>query len=91
MFVIVPSILLWLRHGDYFKQHLKIFAIVSACAFFWGLSFDVVGSTLLGVWSYHNDIGIRFLNLPLEEYILLLTLAQELTAMLLLLRRKIYG
>lgn len=89
--MVVPSIILWLRYGNYFKQHLRIFVTITVCAFFWGLSFDLVSSTFLGVWSYQNDLGIRFFNLPLEEYILLLTLAQELTAILLLVRRKIYG
>lgn len=91
IFVVAPSIVLWVQNGNYLRKHLRIFATIAACAFLWGLSFDLVGSPLLGIWSYQHDLGIHFLRLPLEEYILLLTLAQELTALFLVVRKKIYG
>jgi len=56
----------------------------------WGLLFDLVGSVSLKIWFYQNTVGVYFLHLPLEEYLTLLLCPQEITVLLLLVRKKYY-
>lgn len=91
IFVFIPSILLWVFNFNYLKKYFKVFVVVIIGSFIWGFCFDIVGSVLWHTWTYYNTLGPWFLGLPLEEYLILLTLPQELTVILLLLRKKIYG
>jgi|SRR3990172_10673691 len=91
VFVLIPSVLVWAFYWRYLKSYIKIFVVITICAIVWGLGFDLVGSTTWRIWSYSNTLNIYFLGLPIEEYLTLLFLPQQITAILLLLRRKIYG
>ncbi len=91
VFVVLPSLFLWFRYGAYLKQFRNLFLFIGACAFVWGLAFDLVGNPILHIWSYEHTLGISIAGLPIEEYILLLTLSQEITGILLVVRKKIYG
>jgi hypothetical protein len=87
---VLPSIIVWICFWSYLKQYGKVFLIGTICAVLWGFFFDVVGIHW-GVWFYTHTLGISYFGLPLEEYILLLLVPQQVIALLLLVRRKIYG
>jgi lycopene cyclase domain-containing protein len=90
VFVIIPSIILWVFYWRYLVKYKKTILAITALSFIWGLIFNLVASTTLHVWYYQNTIGISFLGLPLEEYIFLLLVPQELCAILLLCYKKLY-
>lgn len=90
IFVIFPSIILWGLYYRYLKNYLKVFVIITICSIIWGFLFDIIGVNW-GIWFYNKTLGISYLGLPLEEYLLLFLLPQQITAMLLLIRKKIYG
>lgn len=90
IFVLIPSIILWVIFWKFLKQYLHLILFITLCSFIWGFLFDTAGINLR-VWFYLNDLNIYFINIPLEEYINLLLLPQGLTIILLLIRRKIYG
>lgn len=85
----MPSIFIWALYWKYFEDKLYIFIFITLCAIIWGFLFDIAG-THFGVWFYDKTLSFSFLGLPLEEYLLLLLLPQEIIAILLLIRRKIY-
>lgn len=93
LFTIIPSILLWSIWGEYFLRYKKTFLFVTLGAFLWGLPLDLLNVPLLHVYYFNpvHNLGIRFLGLPLEEYLFFLLIPQETVAMILLLRRRIYG
>ncbi|MFA7191703.1 MAG: hypothetical protein WC089_00170 [Candidatus Paceibacterota bacterium] len=91
IFVFIPSIILWVFNFKYLKKYSKVILFVAIGAFVWGFCFDIVGSVFWHTWTYHNTFGPWLLGLPLEEYLILLTLPQELTIIVLLMRKKIYG
>ena len=91
IFVFIPLAVLWFFNFRYLKNFGKIFAIVAIGSFIWGVGFDLVGSPLWHVWSYHNTLGVWFFGLPIEEYMILLALPQELAVIFLLIRKKFYG
>ncbi len=91
IFVFVPSIILWALNFRYLKRHARVFVFMGVSAFIWGFGLDITGSTLWHIWSYHDILGPSLFRLPLEEYLLLLTFPQEVTTILLVLRKRIYG
>ncbi len=90
IFVITPSIILWALWWRYLIKFKKIILEIATLSFIWGLIFNLVASTALHVWYYDNTIGSFFLGLPLEEYIFLLLVPQELCVILLLCYKKMY-
>ena len=91
IFVFLPSILIWAIYWNFLKKYFRLFVFITIFAFVWGIFFDIVGSSLWHIWFYTHNLNLYFLGLPLEEYLILLFLPQELAAILLLIRKKIYG
>ena len=91
IFILFPSLVLWAFFRNYLRQFFRLFLFFTIFAFIWGLFLDILGSSIWRIWFYENNLGIYFLRLPLEEYLTLLFLPQELVIMLLLIRKKIYG
>ena len=92
MFTILPTIFLWGVWGTYFLKYKKTIVVISALCLFWGFVFDIVAGPLLHVWYWPEagKLGIWWWHLPLEEYLFLLIVPQELTCIFLLLRRVLY-
>jgi hypothetical protein len=59
-------------------------------AVIWGTILNVSCSSWLGIWYYQNDLGARFLGLPLEEYLMMFFLPQQVVSWFLLIK-KYYG
>lgn len=91
IFVFIPSISLWVIYWNSLKTYFRLFIFITIGAFIWGFLFDLVGSNFWHIWSYSNNLNVYFLRLPLEEYLTLLFLSQELTVIMLIIRKKIYG
>lgn len=90
VFVIIPSIILWAVYWRYLIKYKKTILAITLLSFFWGSIFNLVASTVLHVWFYRNTLGIFIFGLPLEEYMFLLLVPQELSAILLLGYKKLY-
>lgn len=93
IFVFVPSIIIWFFYWKYLLKYKKTILYVTVGSFVWGLLFDLVASPILNVWHFNSmqNLGISFLGLPLEEYLFILIVPQELTAIVLILRKDFYG
>lgn len=93
LFIIFPSIILWIFAGRYLIHYKKTFLIIAVMSFIWGLIFDLVASPFMGVWHFTsaNTLNYWFLGLPLEEYMFLIIVPQEVTAFFILFRKLIYG
>jgi hypothetical protein len=89
IFVIIPSATIWLFYWRYLINYKKTIICITLLSFCWGLGFDLVASPVIHVWDFNNNLGVTFLELPLEEYIFLLLVPQELAVILLLLRKEI--
>lgn len=90
IFVIIPSSIIWLLHWRYLIKYKQTLFWIATLSFLWGLIFDLVASPLLRLWFFDNNLRIYFLGLPLEEYLFLLFVPQELTIILLLMRRRVH-
>ena len=91
IFVFGVSLVVWSSSWRYLLQYKKTILYIAVLSFLWGLIFNLVASAVLKLWFYNNTLGIFFFGLPLEEYLFLLLVPQELVCILLLIRRKIYG
>lgn len=89
IFVFVPSLIIWAFFGSYLIKYKKIILKIAVASFVWGLVFDLVASPTLGVWHFHptENLRITFLGLPIEEYVFLTFVPQELTSILLLVKK----
>lgn len=90
LFLFLPSIIVWLVWGSYLKQYKKLFIGITMVSLVWGFCFDLAENAFFHIWNYSNTVGVWFLGLPIEEYVLLLFLPQMLISILLVLRKKIY-
>jgi hypothetical protein len=86
-FVFIPSAIVWLIFWKYLIKFKKTFIFVTAFSLLWGLLFDIVGSSHWHIWYYTHNLNIYLLGLPLEEYLILLFLPQQITAIFLLIRK----
>lgn len=89
VFVLIPSIVLWVLYWPFLIRYKKTIVWITCLSFLWGFMFDLVASPLTGLWFFSHNLNIYFFGLPLEEYLFLLFVPQELVAILLLLRKSI--
>ena len=89
--VLIPSIILWILYGKYFWKHKSIFLIITILSFIWGYKFDQTASVQKHLWFFDHNLGIYFYSLPLEEYLFLIFVPQEVVAIHLIIWRKLYG
>ncbi len=92
LFTFLPTIVLWAIWGRYFLKYKKTILVISVLCIIWGFLFDITASPILHVWYFPTagKIGIWLWKLPLEEYLFLLLVPQELTCIFLLMRRVLY-
>ncbi len=91
VFIFLPTVLLWIFYGKLLRKNVKLLIFIAVFSFLWGLLFDLVGSVWWHIWFYNHTLGIYFLGLPIEEYLTLLIFPQQVAALLLVIREKIYG
>jgi lycopene cyclase domain-containing protein len=91
IFVFIPSLIMWVFYWKFLIKYKKTIIFITVLAVSWGLVFDIIGSVKWGVWYYTKNLGIYFLGLPLEEYLILFFLPQQITAVLLLIRKGIHN
>lgn len=89
IFVFMPSIVIWILQWRYLIKYKHTIIWISVLSFLWGIVFDWVASPMLGLWFFNHNLNIYFLGLPLEEYLFLLFVPQELAIILLLIRKVI--
>lgn len=87
IFVFIPSILIWLCYWRYLVQYKQTIVWITILAFLWGLVFDLVASSYLRLWFFNNNLNIYFFGLPLEEFLFLIFVPQELVSILLIIRK----
>lgn len=90
IFVFIPSIAVWTLFWKYLINYKKTIIFVTVLALVWGLVLNLSCSTWLGIWYYQNHLGVSFLGLPIEEYLMMLFLPQQVVAWFLLIK-KYYG
>jgi lycopene cyclase domain-containing protein len=93
IFTVIPSIVLWTGWHSYLSKYWRVFIFVTLCCFLWGLPLDLLSVPISHIYGFHptQNLGSNFLGLPLEEYFFLLLIPQEATAVILILRKKLYG
>ena len=89
IFVILPSIIIWTLYWRYLIKYKQTIIWIAVLSFIWGIIFDWVASPILKLWFFDNNLGVYFLGLPIEEYLFLIFVPQELTAILLLIRKNL--
>lgn len=71
-------------------NYKKTFLFIMVTASIWAFLMDIT-AIRWGIWYFSTDsLGIFYFKIPIEEYLNFFLLAQELAAIFLLLRRKIY-
>jgi len=88
IFVLIPSIVIWMWYWKYLIKYKKTLLWITGLSIIWGFIFDLVASPILKLWFFNNSLNIYFAGLPLEEYMFLFFVPQELAIIFLLLRRK---
>lgn len=89
LFVIIPSLVIWIINWRFLIKYKQTFLWITVFSFIWGFIFDLVASPILNLWFFDNSLYIYYLGLPLEEYLFLLFVPQGLTAIMLLIRKRI--
>ncbi|MFA5991274.1 MAG: hypothetical protein WC794_03450 [Candidatus Doudnabacteria bacterium] len=87
IFVFIPSILVWMIWWRYLIGYKKTLFFVTTLAVVWGLVLNLSCSTWLGIWYYQNHLGITWFGLPLEEYLMMIFLPQQVVAWFLLIKK----
>ena len=93
LFTLIPSILLWTFFGKYLLRYKKTILFITLGSFLWAIPVDVLATPILKIYFFNptKDLGIHWLGLPLEEYLFILLIPQVITAIALLIRRRMYG
>lgn len=91
LFTILPTILLWLFWSNYLLKYKKTILLMAFCGFLYGIIWDFLGSVLFHLWFYDGTkhIGLPLAGLPWGEYIYMLLIPQEFTALILIARKYI--
>jgi len=91
IFVIVPSLIIWLWQGHYLKRYKRTFLIICLASLVWGFIFDLVASSVLKLWFFNDNFNVYLFGLPLEEYMFLLFVPQLMASIFLLIKKHFHG
>ena len=88
IFVFSVSIIIWLTHYRYLTKYIKIYIWITILSIIWGYTFDM-DALRNNLWFFNsiNCLGIDIFNLQFEEWLFLIFVPQELTSILLLIKK----
>ncbi len=89
IFVLLPSIYLWIKHWRYYIKFSKTFIYITILSVIWGALFDTV-ALRDDMWFFNQEksLGILFWDIPLEEWFFFFFVPQFIIAFVLLYKKK---
>lgn len=90
MFVLVPSVYLWIKNWKYYIKFPKTFAYITILSIVWGVLFEII-ALRDDVWYFNQEksLGLNFLDIPIEEWLFFIFVPQEVISFVLFFNRKI--